>query len=50
MASYASYKKVHGDQMVNGTLTDNDINSNTLNNFGVKWFLYILQMFPGMLL
>ena len=32
MASYASYKKVHGDQMVNGTLTDNDINSNTLNH------------------
>lgn len=37
MASYASYKKVHGDQMVNGTLSDNDINSNTLNNYGVKW-------------
>lgn len=38
MATYASYKKVHGDQMVNGTLSDNDLATGTLNNFGVKWF------------
>ena len=37
MASYASYKKVHGDQMVDGTLTDNDINSNTITSNAILY-------------
>ena len=38
MASYASYKKISGASIENGAIDDNMINSNTLNNFGVKWF------------
>lgn len=37
MATYSSYKKVNGNQILSGTLTDNKLNDATLNNFGVKW-------------
>jgi len=38
MATYSSYKKINGDQIVDGTVTDNKIENNTLNYYGVKWF------------
>jgi len=38
MATYSSYKKVDGAQLIDGTLTDNDLATSTLNTFGVKWF------------
>ena len=38
MANYSSYKKINGSQIQDGIIDDNMINSNTLNNFGVKWF------------
>ena len=38
MATYSSYKKVNGASFNDGALSDNNINANTLNNFGVKWF------------
>ena len=41
MATYTSYKKINGSQIQDGIIDDNMINSNTLNNFGVKWFFGI---------
>lgn len=38
MATYASYKKIDGAQIDAGVLTDNQLENNTLNNFGVRWF------------
>lgn len=38
MATYASYKKVNGDQFYDETLVDNKFNDTTLHTFGVKWF------------
>ena len=37
MATYASYKKVATDSIVNGTITSSDIAHGNGNNMGVKW-------------
>ena len=37
MATYSSYKKVDGSQLVANTLSDNDLASSTMNTFGTKW-------------
>ena len=42
MATYASYKKVNGDQFYDETLADNKFNDTTLHTFGVKWFYGLL--------
>ena len=37
MASYASYKKVSGESVVDGTVTDAKISSSAFKNYCVKW-------------
>lgn len=38
MASYESYKRITGNEIVSGTITDADINSSALATWSVKWF------------
>jgi hypothetical protein len=37
MATYASYKKVANDSIVDGTITSDDIAHGNGNNYGVQW-------------
>lgn len=38
MATYASYKKIKGENILDGTISDNDLADNALTSWNIKWF------------